>query len=269
MHDFVPQFGCVNLFLILRIIAHGGVLLSVFGTINDSFHEIVINSNTHVGTGNLAFLHLGIDERLRIWVLDAHSEHEGSTTSVLSHFASGVAVALHERHKASGSEGRVLYWRSLGADVRKVVSHATATFHELDLLFINLDDAAVGIGFSVNANDKAVRQRANLVVVANACHRTALWHDVSEMLDEVKDLFFRHRVGVLFLNACNLFCNAVVHVVGCLLKDVPEGIFEGIFAHPYARSQFITFEVFECSLVCFLVGVSLFVLHLVKLKMNL
>ena len=50
-------------------------------------------------------------------MFDRHREHEGSATTVLSDFAGGIGIALHEGDKAGRCEGRVLDGSAFGPDM--------------------------------------------------------------------------------------------------------------------------------------------------------
>ena len=64
----------------------------------------------------------------------------------------------------------------------QVVTHASAAFHQLHLLLVNADDAAIGVGASVKTDDKTIGKRADLHVVANAGHGAPLGNYVIEIL---------------------------------------------------------------------------------------
>ena len=145
--------------------------------------------------------------------------------------------------------------------MRQVVSHSSATFHQLHLLLVNLDDASIRVGFAIQSDDKAVAQRAHLEVVANSCHRAALRHDVAEMAHEFEDFLFAHGVGVLLFDASNFTSDAMMHIVGRKLVDVTERVFQRILAGPYACGQFVSLKVIECCIIHFLVSVSSLFLH--------
>ena len=89
-------------------------------------------------------------------MLDAYGEHQGAATSVLCNLTCGIGVAFHKGHETGGGEGRVLYRGSFGADMREVVAHAAAAFHELHLLLVDLYNAAVGVGLAFQSYHEAV-----------------------------------------------------------------------------------------------------------------
>ena len=135
----------------------------------------------------------------------------------------------------------------------QVVSHAAATFHQLHLLLVNLDDSTVAVGGTVLTNHEAVAQRCHLEIVADTRHRAALRHDVAEVAHQLEQLLFAQRVRVLAFNTSNLACQTMVHIVGCLLKEVAETVFQRILRAPYASRQLIAMEIhFRCFLCLFL-----------------
>ena len=259
MHNLLPQRLGGNLLLYLRVCSVNGELLCVWLAVDGSLHECVVNLDAHIGSRHLSFRHLGVDERLAVRMLDAYGEHKGSAASVLRHLASGVAVALHERHKAGGGQSRIIYRRALRANLRKIMTHAAATLHQLHLLFVQAHDGSVRVGVALNAYHEAVAQRCHLVVVADTGHRAAGGYDISEMVEQTEHFLLIHGVGVFALYASNLLSDAVMHVCGRHLKDVAEAILHGILAHPYTGGEFVTVEVFQRGLeglvirVCFLI----------------
>ena len=137
----------------------------------------------------------------------------------------------------------------------EVVAHATATLHELYLLLIDTDDAAVAVGLTVESDHKAIRQRAHLEVVANTGHRAALGHRIAEIAQKFVDVVFRHSGRVLGLDSGEFAGDATMHVVGALFVDVAVGVFKGVFIHPHLRGKFIAVEVFERGFVGLVVAV--------------
>ena len=84
------------------------------------------------------------------------------------------------------------------------MAHAAAALHELHLFLIDFHDGAIGVGVAGKADDKAVRERGDLLVVADAGHGAARGNDVAEMVEEVENLFRRHRIFVLLFDAGHL-----------------------------------------------------------------
>ncbi len=152
----------------------------------------------------------------------------------------------------------------------EVVPHAAAAFHELHLLLVDFYDAAVGVGASFKPDYEAVGERAYLEIVADTGHRGTLRHDVAEIAQQLESLVGAHGVGVFGLDAGNLAGHAAVHVVGSQLVEVAERVLERIFAGPYARGQFVAFEIFQRCSFRFVVGkMFLFVFHRVVCRMIL
>ena len=125
----------------------------------------------------------------------------------------------------------------------EVVAHAAAALHQLHLLLIDAHDAAIRVGVAVKADDEAVRQRAYLVVVADAAHGAALGDNIAEVLEQAENLVLTHGVGIFLLDAGKLAGQTMVHVVGGEFKDIAERIFEGIFAYPYTCGELVAVKV--------------------------
>ena len=121
--------------------------------------------------------------------------------------------------------------------------HTATALHELHLLFILLHNGSVRIGIAVHTNNKAVGERSHLIGITNARHGTARRDDVAEVREEVKDFCCRSGVGILLLNARNFICQAPVHIVGRLFKDIAMTVFHGILIHPNTSGEFITLEI--------------------------
>ena len=62
MHDFLPELAGLYLLLVYRLLGIDGVALSVFAALDGGLHELIVYLDRYVGAGNLAALHLGIDE---------------------------------------------------------------------------------------------------------------------------------------------------------------------------------------------------------------
>ena len=117
MDNLGPQPCGIGFLHINRLIAVDGILLDIGLALNGGLHESVVDAHRHVGTGDLAFHHFGVDKRLGIGVLDTNREHQGTTAAVLRHLAGAVAVTNHERHQTGRGQSTVLDRRPLGADV--------------------------------------------------------------------------------------------------------------------------------------------------------
>ena len=81
-----------------------GELLCVRPAVHGRLHEFVIDAYRHVCACDFACLHLCVDEVLAFRVFYGYGKHQRTATSVLSHFARGVAVTFHKRHDAGGCE---------------------------------------------------------------------------------------------------------------------------------------------------------------------
>ncbi len=110
----------------------------------------------------------------------------------------------------------------LESNVAEVVPHSASALHELHLLLVDFHYAAVGVGGAVNADDKAVAKRTNLIVVAYARHGTALRNDILKVANELKHFVLAHRVRIIILHARNFACYATMHVVGRFLEEIAE-----------------------------------------------
>jgi len=241
--DLFPQLAGVDVLLVGRIVGSDGELLMVFLAGNGGTHEVVVDLDRDVGARDLAGIDLGVDETLGIGVLDRQREHQGSAPAVLRHLARGIGIAFHERYDARRREGRVEYRAARRTDVREVVAYAAAPLHELHLLLVHAEDAAVGVGRVLVADDEAVGERGHLEVVADAGHGAALGNDVAEMVEQIEYLVRRHGRGVFALDARDLGGDALVHLPGRTLVDVAERILEGILGDPHRGGQVVAVEV--------------------------
>ena len=106
----------------------------------------------------------------------------------------------------------------------EIVANTSAALHELHLLFVNAEYAAIAVRFSVETDHEAVAQRCHLIVVADACHRATLRNEVAEMVEKSEYLLMTHRIWVFCLDTGYLCGDAVVHVGRSLLIDVAEGV---------------------------------------------
>ena len=260
MNYLVPKFGGVHFLSVEGFVAVNRVLLDIGASFNGSLHEVVVHFDGDVGTCYLTFGHFGIDERLAVGVLDGNGEHQGAAPTILRHLACAVRVAFHEGHEAGGGEGRVLDGGTFGADVREIVSHATTAFHQLNLLLIDSNDGAIAVGVAVHADDKAVGERCNLVVVSDTRHGASLWNDKTEVVDEVEDFLGTHGVGITTFDARYFVGNAPMHVGGGLLVDVAEGVLHGIFVNPNFCSKLVAVEIGQTGLKSLVVGIC-FLFH--------
>ena len=147
-------------------------------------------------------------------MLDADGQHQCAAPSVLRHLTGAVGVAFHERDKSCRGQGGVVDRRTFRADLAHVMSYSAAPFHQLHLLLVDVQDCTVGIGIAVQADDKAVGQRGHLVVVSDACHRTARRNDVAEVVQEVEHFLCCQRILVFALDAGYLVGDAPVHLFG-------------------------------------------------------
>lgn len=144
--------------------------------------------------------------------------------------------------------------------MRQVVTHTASTFHELNLLLVNLDDAAVRVRLAVKTNNKTVGQRAYLIVVADARHRTPLRNNIFEFVEKAKYLLHTHRVGIIAFDACNFRSDAMVHVGRRFFKNVAKRILERILRHPDFGSQLVAAKIFKRGIVSLFVGI-IFLFH--------
>ena len=178
-------------------------------------------------------------------MLDAHGEHQRTTPAVLRHLPGGIAVTLHKGHKTGGSKCRIVHRTSFRPDVAQIVPHSTATLHQLHLLFVNAHDGTIGVGIAIEPYHETVAQRCHLMAVADAGHRTAGRNDVTKMVEQTENLFFRQRIGILALNACYLAGNAPVHVFGRFLEDVAEAVLHRILVDPHTGGQLVATKIFK------------------------
>ena len=171
-----------------------------------------------------------------------------SPATVLGHFARRVRVTLHEGDDTGRGERRVEHRTTCGADVRKVVPHAAAPLHQLHLLLVHAEDAAVGVCRILVADDEAVRKRSRLEVVADTGHGTALRDDVAEVVEQFEHLLPVHRIGVLLFDPFDLGGDALVHIARSFFVNMAVRIFQGIFAYPNRSGQVVSVEIFFSTL---------------------
>ena len=241
--DLLPEFLRVDVLLVLRVVGIDRELLVVAAPLDRRTHELVVDLDRDVGARHLARVDLRVDEALGVGVLDREGEHQGAAAAVLRHLARRVRVALHEGDDTRRRKGRIEYGAARGADVREVMPHAAAPLHELHLLLVHAEDAAVGVGRVLVPDDEAVGERRHLEVVADTGHRTALRNDVPEMVEQLEDQLAAHRRGVLLLDAFDLRGDAFVHLAGCFLINVPEGVLQGVLADPHRGRQVVAVEI--------------------------
>ena len=127
--DLVPQGAGIHHFGVFRVGRVDGVLLRERLAFLDALHELVGEAHRDVGVGDAPLGHLGIDESLRVGVLDADGHHQGPSTAVLGHLFRRIREAFHERHYAGRGQGAVLHRTARGTEMRQVVTHAATTFH--------------------------------------------------------------------------------------------------------------------------------------------
>ena len=241
--DLLPELPGVDVLLVFGVVRLDRELLVVFLPGEGRTHEIVVDLDRDVSARHLARVDLGVDEPLGVGVLDRQRQHQRAAPPVLRHLARRVRVTLHEGHDARRRECRVEHRAARGADVRKVVAHAAAAFHQLDLLLVHAEDAAVGVGGVLMADDEAVRQRRHLEIVADAGHRAALRNDVTEMVEQRENLLLRERVRVFLLDAFDFGSDALVHLARRFLVDVSERVLEGVLADPHRGGEVVPVEI--------------------------
>ena len=186
--DLLPEFFGVDVLFVLGGVRFDRELLVVFLAGKRRTHELVIDLDRDIGARHLARVDLGVDEPLGVGVFDRQRQHQRAAPSVLRHLARGVRVTLHEGHDTRRRERRVEHRTARGTDVRKVVTHAAAPFHQLHLLFVHAEDAAVRVGGVLVADQEAVRQRRHLEIIADTGHRSALRNDIPEMVEQFERL---------------------------------------------------------------------------------
>ena len=190
----------------------------------DALHKFIIHSYGDIGSGDFALRHFCINKLLCIRMFDRDGEHKGTATTVLCHLAGGVGETFHEGDDAGGGLCAVLHVASHGTDIGHVVSHTAAAFHQLHLLLVHLHDAAVGVGVAAVADDEAVGEGDHLILVADASHGAALRDHVFEVVEQVEDLLFAHRVGVPPFHAGEFPSHAPMHVFRRVLHQFAVGV---------------------------------------------
>ncbi len=243
MHYLLPKSFGIYLLTALRGVTVYWKLLDIRPVLHCRPHKLIVKFHRHIGTCHLPFRHLRINKSLTVRMLDTHRKHQRTTASVLCHLACRVAVTLHKRNKTGRRQCRVVDRGTFRTYVAQVVSHTTATLHQLHLLLVYPHYGAIGIGIAVQTYHKAVAQRCDLIVIANTCHRTARRHYISEMVKQFEYIFFRHRVGIFPLNTGNLPRYTPMHILRRFLVNIAETVLHGIFVHPYTSREFITAEI--------------------------
>ena len=189
--DLVPQLAGIDLLAVKRLVGIYGELLAIGAPLGRGTHEFVVDLYRDVGARDLARIDLGVDEVLGIGVFYQQREHQRTASSVLRHFARRVRITLHERHDTGRGKRRVEHGTARGTYVRQIVSHAAAALHQLHLLLVHAEDAAIRVGGVLMPYDEAVGQRRDLEIVSDTGHRTALRNDVTEMVEQLEYLSFR------------------------------------------------------------------------------
>ena len=68
----------------------------------------------------------------------------------------------------------------------EVMTYSTSTFHQLNLLFINLNNRAITICTTILTNNKAVAQTGNLKIVSDTSHWATSRHNILEIAEQFK-----------------------------------------------------------------------------------
>ena len=241
--DLLPKFLRIDVLLVFRVVRVDRELLVVLLAGQGRTHEFIVDLDRDIGTGHLARIDLGVDEALGIRMLDRQRKHQRTAATVLGHLTRGVRVTLHEGDDTRRSECRVEHRAARRADVREVMPHTATSLHELHLLLVHAENAAIGVGRMLVSDDEAVRERSHLEVVADTGHRAALRDHVTEMVEQSERLLLRHRIGIVALDALDLGGDTLVHLPRGALVDVAEGVLQGILADPDRSSQVIAPEV--------------------------
>ena len=241
--DLFPEFFGVDVLFVLGGVRLDRELLVVFLAGERRTHELVVDLDRDVGARHLARIDLGVDEPLGVGVLDRQRQHQRAAPAVLRHLARGVRIALHEGHDTRRGQRRVEHRAARGTDVREVVPHAAAPLHQLHLLLVHAEDAAVGVGGMLVADHEAVRQRRHLEIIADAGHRSALRNDVTEMVEQLERLPLRKGIGVFAFDPGDLAGDAFVHLARRLLVNVSERVFKGVLAHPHRGGKIVSVEI--------------------------
>ncbi len=189
-------------------------------------------------------------------MLYRHAHHQRAATPVLSHLAGGVGIPLHKGNKACRCESGVFHRHPFRAQVRQVVSHAAATLHQLHLFLVDAYYAAITVGLSVQPDNEAVRQRADLKIIAYSRHRAALRHGIAEIAQQAVYFFLAQRRRIFSLHAGKLRGDTAVHIVRTFFIYIDERVFQGVFVHPDLSGEFVTAEVCQGSAERLLIRIS-------------
>ena len=126
----------------------------------------------------------------------------------------------------------------------QVMPHTSATFHQLHLFFINLKYTAIRVCFTIHTNHKTVRQRRYLEIITNPRHRTTLWYDITEVVEQIKQLLFAQRIRIFLLYTSYFTSQTPMHIFWRTFIQITLRILQGIFINPYLSRQFIAAKVF-------------------------
>ena len=261
VNDFLPKRFGINRLIENRVVATDGELLLIRSFSLNGTHKLIVDFYRHIGSGNFSLFHLGINESLGIGMLDTYRKHQGAASAILSHLTGRIAVTLHKRNQSGRSQRRILHRRTLRTNVGEVVTHASATLHQLHLLFIDFHNGTVRIRVAIKTNHETIREGGNLELISDARHRTSGRNNVTEMIQQLENLICAQGVLILRFNTGNFVGNPPVHISRRLLINVSERIFQGILVNPYASGQLVAVKILQGLLEGLIIGEILSFFH--------
>ena len=129
MYYLFPNSLSIDFFCNFGIFSFNRILLNKRLSGNSSFHKIIADFYRDICPCYLTFCHLCIDKSLRIRVLNRNTQHQSSTTSVLSDFTGRVGITFHKRNQPGRSQRRILNRRTFRANMRKIMAYTTTALH--------------------------------------------------------------------------------------------------------------------------------------------
>lgn len=188
-------------------------------------------------------------------MFDADGQHQSAATAILGDLTRGIGVSLHKRYQTGRRQCRILNGGTFRTYMAEIMTDPSTTLHQLNLLFVDTDYAAVRIRSTVKTDYKTVGERADLIAVADSGHRAPLRHNILEILQIPEHFVVAHRIGIFAFDSGNLRCDAVMHIVGSKFIDIAERVLQGIFAHPHTGGQLVAAEILQRCVVSFIVRI--------------
>ncbi len=123
-------------------------------------------------------------------MFNADAQHQCTAATILSYLAGRIGETFHKRYNTGACERTIFYWTSFRSDATEVVPYSSSSLHQLHLLLISFHDSAIRIRVAIISNNEAIGKTANLQIISNACHWTALRQNIFEVFENLKYCFF-------------------------------------------------------------------------------